>query len=46
MATYTHNENHAVSFYINNLTDANYYEKRGYNMPGRSIGIRYNLNIN
>ncbi|NOQ26042.1 MAG: TonB-dependent receptor plug domain-containing protein [Bacteroidales bacterium] len=32
---------HDVSVFANNLTDENYYEKRGYNMPGRSIHIRY-----
>ena len=34
---------HEVSLSINNLTDENYYEKRGYNMPGRSFWIRYSF---
>jgi outer membrane receptor protein involved in Fe transport len=32
---------HDISVFANNLTDENYYEKRGYNMPGRSFHIRY-----
>jgi len=32
-----------LSLAVNNLTDENYYEKRGYNMPGRNwkIGLRH-----
>ena len=32
---------HAFSVRINNLTDENYYEKRGFNMPGRNTTLRY-----
>lgn len=32
---------HDISVFANNLTDENYYEKRGYNMPGRSFHVRY-----
>ena len=29
----------------NNLTDENYYEKRGYNLPGRNLTGRYTLSF-
>ena len=32
---------HSIALKINNLTDENYYEKRGYNLPGRAVSIRY-----
>jgi vitamin B12 transporter len=34
---------HQISLRVNNLTDENYYEKRGYNLPGRAISVRYNI---
>ena len=34
-------ERYTVSLYLNNLTDENYYEKRGYNLPGRSARMQY-----
>lgn len=32
---------HTIALKINNLTDENYYEKRGYNLPGRAVSVRY-----
>jgi vitamin B12 transporter len=31
--------------YVNNITDENYYEKRGYNLPGRNFKISYTLSL-
>ncbi|MBN9296176.1 MAG: TonB-dependent receptor [Filimonas sp.] len=36
---------HQLAFYLDNLTDENYYEKRGYNMPGRNFRIKYTLSF-
>ncbi len=36
-------KHHELSLSVNNLTDENYYEKRGYNMPGRSFWLRYSF---
>lgn len=30
---------------VNNITDENYYEKRGFNMPGRTFKIKYIFNF-
>lgn len=46
VASYTVAAQHMVSLRISNVTDENYYETRGYNMPGRSIGLRYTYLIN
>ncbi|WP_166436989.1 TonB-dependent receptor [Niastella caeni] len=40
-ANYKIAKQHIVSFRISNITDENYYETRGYNMPGRFTGLRY-----
>ncbi|GGM83659.1 TonB-dependent receptor [Dyadobacter beijingensis] len=32
---------HSIALKLNNVTDENYYEKRGYNLPGRSVSVRY-----
>ncbi|MGG7665376.1 TonB-dependent receptor plug domain-containing protein [Dyadobacter sp. BHUBP1] len=32
---------HTVALKLNNVTDENYYEKRGYNLPGRTFSVRY-----
>lgn len=45
VTTYTFRDSHSLSLYVNNLTDENYYEKRGFNMPGRNFGLRYRLNL-
>ena len=42
-AGYTLSGQHTLSVLINNLTDENYYEKRGYNLPGRNVAARYTL---
>ncbi|MDP4290048.1 MAG: TonB-dependent receptor [Bacteroidota bacterium] len=34
-------KNHQLSLFVNNLTDENYYEKRGFNLPGRSFTVKY-----
>lgn len=30
---------------VNNITDENYYEKRGYNLPGRNFRISYTVSL-
>lgn len=30
-----------ITVQVNNITDENYYEKRGYNMPGRNLMLKY-----
>jgi outer membrane receptor protein involved in Fe transport len=30
---------------VSNLTDENYYEKRGYNLPGRAVRLRVSANF-
>lgn len=37
------NEHHSVGATISNITDENYYEERGYNLPGRAFGLDYEL---
>lgn len=34
-----------ISLMINNLTDENYYEKRGYNLAGRNFMVRYGMSF-
>ncbi|TDE18350.1 TonB-dependent receptor plug domain-containing protein [Dyadobacter psychrotolerans] len=36
-------KNHDLALKINNITDENYYEKRGYNLPGRAVSVRYTV---
>jgi vitamin B12 transporter len=43
VAGYTYKKKHTLSLLINNITDENYYEKRGYNLAGRNFAVRYNL---
>ncbi|HRE50189.1 MAG TPA: TonB-dependent receptor [Flavitalea sp.] len=38
---YTIAGQHVLSLRIGNLTDENYYETRGFNLPGRFTGVRY-----
>jgi outer membrane receptor protein involved in Fe transport len=33
-------DRYAVSLLVDNLTDENYYEKRGFNLPGRALRLR------
>ncbi|HEV7380925.1 MAG TPA: TonB-dependent receptor [Dyadobacter sp.] len=42
-ASFRLSETHQISLRVNNLTDENYYEKRGYNLPGRAVSVRYNI---
>jgi vitamin B12 transporter len=30
-----------LSLRVSNLTDENYYETRGFNLPGRATNLRY-----
>jgi len=34
-------KNNQLTLFVNNLTDENYYEKRGFNLPGRSFTLKY-----
>lgn len=36
---------HTLGLQITNLTDENYYEKRGYNLPGRSAFLKYSFSF-
>lgn len=40
-ANYKIARQHMLSLRISNITDENYYETRGYNLPGRFTGLRY-----
>ena len=44
-ANRTATERRTLSVLANNLTDENYYEKRGYNLPDRNLTGRYTLNF-
>ncbi|HEY0054649.1 MAG TPA: TonB-dependent receptor [Pedobacter sp.] len=44
-ASYIYAKKHTVSLLANNLTDENYYEKRGFNLQGRSFSLRYALSF-
>jgi vitamin B12 transporter len=44
-ASYTYQKKHTLSFLMNNITDENYYEKRGYNLAGRNFSVRYGLSF-
>ena len=44
-ASYTFKKKHTLSFMMNNITDENYYEKRGYNLAGRNFSLRYGLSF-
>lgn len=44
-ASYTFEKRHTVSLLVNNITDENYYEKRGYNLAGRNFALRYNISF-
>lgn len=44
-ASYTYVKKHTLTLFVNNLTDENYYEKRGFNMPGRNYSVQYALNF-
>ena len=42
-ASYTLLKKHTLSLLVNNITDENYYEKRGYNLAGRNYALRYTI---
>jgi vitamin B12 transporter len=42
-AGYTYAKKHTLGLFVNNITDENYYEKRGFNLAGRNINIRYSI---
>lgn len=42
-ASYTYRKKHTISFLMNNITDENYYEKRGFNLAGRNFALRYGI---
>ncbi|MBB6501592.1 TonB-dependent receptor [Pedobacter cryoconitis] len=44
-ASYTYMKRHTVTFLVNNITDENYYEKRGFNLAGRNFALRYNISF-
>jgi len=44
-ATMKLNHTSSLTVFSKNLLDENYTEKDGYNMPGRSIGVRYAVNF-
>lgn len=44
-AAYTCKKKHTISFLMNNITDENYYEKRGFNLAGRNFSVRYSLSF-
>ncbi len=41
-ASYLFYSSHKLTLVLSNLTDENYYEKRGYNLAGRGFSLRYN----
>lgn len=43
--SYRINSVHEIGLYADNLTDENYYEKRGYNLAGRNFKIKYTFNF-
>ncbi len=43
--SYNFNKHHQLTLFVNNLTDENYYEKRGYSQPGRTFRLRYTYNF-
>ena len=42
---YTMAKQHMISLRVANLTDENYYETRGFNLAGRSTGLRYTYKL-
>ncbi len=43
--TFKINHSTRISVFSKNMLDENYTEKDGYNMPGRSVGVRYAVNF-
>ncbi len=44
-STSVRKDKHELGLMINNITDENYYEKRGYNMMGRNFLVKYTLHF-
>ncbi len=44
-ASYRMFGNHWINLQLSNLTDENYYEKRGFSMAGRAFRLRYSVNF-
>ncbi|MCC9138210.1 TonB-dependent receptor [Pontibacter silvestris] len=44
-ASYTYAKRHSLTLFVKNLTDENYYEKRGFNLLGRNYALRYGINF-
>ncbi len=44
-AIYSFAQKHAIALKVSNLTDENYYEKRGYNLAGRGVSVRYTVSF-
>ncbi|OQP62625.1 hypothetical protein A3860_26810 [Niastella vici] len=42
-AGYTFAKKHTLGVFVNNITDENYYEKRGFNLAGRNVNVRYTI---
>ncbi|WP_084165636.1 TonB-dependent receptor plug domain-containing protein [Dyadobacter crusticola] len=42
-ASFMINPMHSLTMKLANATDENYYEKRGYNLPGRAVSLRYQI---
>ncbi len=42
-ASFRINAMHSLTMKVTNVTDENYYEKRGYNLPGRAVSVRYQI---
>lgn len=45
MATFKVAGQHQLGLRIDNITDENYYEKRGFNLPGRAFYLKYTLSL-
>jgi len=44
-STSVRKDKHELGLMVNNITDENYYEKRGYNMMGRNFLVKYTLHF-
>jgi vitamin B12 transporter len=43
--SFTYDRKHTISLLAENLSDENYYEKRGFNLQGRNFSLRYALSF-
>lgn len=44
-ASYRLQNNHSVLLSINNLLDNSYFEKKGYDLAGRAVSVKYRFNL-